>query len=275
MKTWLITGCSSGIGKYIAKTVLEKGDNAIITARSTDRLQELVDLFPKTALPVALEVMNLESIKNAIKLAKKRFGTIDVLVNNAGRGYSGAIEEGDSQAVKELFDTNLFGPINLIKEVLPDMRLKKAGAIINISSLGVLTCDSGGGYYAASKAALEKISVALRKEVAPLGIKVMVVEPGPFRTNFRVSHVTGQNKNISEYASVKKARDKLALDPFGQKGDPQKAGKAIVAVIEKDDYPKTILLGKGISDIAVNILTEDIQEIKKWKEIGDATNFDE
>ena len=275
MKTWLITWCSSGIGKYIAKTVLEKGDNAIIAARSTDKLQELVDLFPKTALPVALEVTNLESIKNAIKLAKERFGTIDVLVNNAGRGYSGAIEEGDSQAVKELFDTNLFGPINLIKEVLPDMRLKKAGAIINISSLGVLTCDSGGGYYAASKAALEKISVALRKEVAPLGIKVMVVEPGPFRTNFRVSHVTGQNKNISDYASVKKARDKLALDPFGQKGDPQKAGKAIVAAIEKDDYPKTILLGKGISDIGVNILTEEIQEIKKWKEIGDATNFDE
>ena len=147
-----------------------------------------------------------------------------------------------------MFDTNLFGPINLIKEVLPDMRLKKAAAIINISSLGVLTCDSGGGYYAASKAALEKISVALRKEVAPLGIKVMVVESGPFRTNFRVSHVTGQNKNISDYASVKKARDKLALDPFGQKGDPQKAGKAIVAAIEKDDYPKTILLGKGISD---------------------------
>lgn len=90
-----------------------------------------------------------------------------------------------------------------------------------------------------------------------------------------MSHVTGQNKNISDYASVKKARDKLALDPFGQKGDPQKAGKAIVAAIEKDDYPKTILLGKGISDIGVNILTEEIQEIKKWKEIGDATNFDE
>lgn len=136
MKTWRITGCSSGIGRAIAEKVLENGDNAVITARNKERLQSLADLFPKTSLPVSLEVTDMESIKNAVQSAKRRFGTIDVLVNNAGRGYSGAVEEGDNKAVAELFDTNLFGPINLMKEILPDMRKQKSGAIINISSLG-------------------------------------------------------------------------------------------------------------------------------------------
>lgn len=275
MKTWLITGCSSGIGQGIAKAVLSKGDNAIITARNKDKLKDLVALYPDNTLAVSLEVTSKESIEALMVQAKERFGMIDVLVNNAGRGYSGAIEEGDSDAVNELFNTNLFGPINLIKAVLPDMRANKAGAIINISSLGIITNDGGGGYYAASKAALEKISGALRKEVASLGIKVMVVEPGPFRTNFRVAHVKGQENHISDYATIQAARDKLAQDPFGQKGDPDKAGKVIVDVIERDDYPKTILLGKGITDLGIDILKEHIKDITRWKELGDSTNFDE
>lgn len=275
MKTWLITGCSSGIGKSIAKAVLEKGDNAVITARSKDRLKELTEQYPSTSFAVTLEVTDKESIKEAVQQAKKRFGTIDVLVNNAGKGFSGAIEEADEFAVEELFNINLFGPIQLIKEVLPDMRAKKSGAIINISSLGVLTCGQGAGYYSAAKAALEKISISLRKEVSSLGIKVMVVEPGPFRTNFRVAHVKGNNATISDYAAIKEARDKLTADPFGQKGDPDKAAKVIVEVIEREDYPKTILLGKGVSDIGMKILSEEINEINKWKALGDATNFDE
>ena len=270
MKTWLITGCSSGIGRAIAEKVLENGDNAVITARNKERLQSLADLFPKTSLPVSLEVTDMESIKNAVQSAKRRFGTIDVLVNNAGRGYSGAVEEGDNKAVAELFDTNLFGPISLMKEVLPDMRKQKSGAIINISSLGVLTCDGGAGYYAASKAALEKISIALRKEVEQLGIKVMIVEPGPFRTNFRVSHVQGNNRSISDYAKIKEARDRLAADPFGQNG----AAKVIVEAINKEDPPKMILLGEGAADLGIKILREEIREITKWKDLGEAVGFE-
>lgn len=274
MKTWLITGCSSGIGRAIAEKVLENGDNAVITARNKERLQSLADLFPKTSLPVSLEVTDMESIKNAVQSAKMRFGTNDVLVNNAGRGYSGAVEEGDNKAVAELFDTNLFGPISLMKEVLPDMRKQKSGAIINISSLGVLTCDGGTGYYAASKAALEKISIALSKEAEQLGIKVMIVEPGPFRTNFRVSHVQGNNRSISDYAKIKEARDRLAADPFGQNGDPEKAAKVIVEAINKEDPPKMILLGEGAADLGIKILTEEIREITKWKDLGEAVGFE-
>lgn len=125
-------------------------------------------------------------IDQALQEVKERFGTIDVLVNNAGRGYSGAVEEGDEAAVEELFQTNFFGPVCLIKKVLPDMRQQHAGAIINISSLGALTCGMGAGYYSASKGALEKLSESLRKEVEPLGIKVMVVEPGLFGPVFEL-----------------------------------------------------------------------------------------
>lgn len=184
------------------------------------------------------------------------------------------MEEGDNKAVAELFDTNLFGPISLMKEVLPDMRKQKSGAIINISSLGVLTCDGGTGYYAASKAALEKISIALSKEAEQLGIKVMIVEPGPFRTNFRVSHVQGNNRSISDYAKIKEARDRLAADPFGQNGDPEKAAKVIVEAINKEDPPKMILLGEGAADLGIKILTEEIREITKWKDLGEAVGFE-
>ena len=274
MKTWFITGCSSGIGKGIAKAVLARGDQAVITARSVERLSDLAEQYPDTALAIELEVTDTASIKNAVERAKGHFGAIDVLVNNAGRGYSGAIEEGDPEAVQELFNTNFFGPVALIKAILPDMRTKRCGAIINISSLGALTCGMGGGYYAASKGALEKMSEALRKEVSPLGIKVMVVEPGPFRTQFRVAHVQGNNTNISDYAAAAEARAALKNDPYGQKGDPDKAGKIIADMIEREDYPKMLLLGGGVSDTGMRILQEEISEIAKWKEIGDTADFD-
>lgn len=274
MKTWLITGCSSGIGKGIAKAVLAQGDQAVITARNAERLAELTNQYPDTALAVSLEITDPASIANAVETAKAHFGAIDILVNNAGRGYSGAIEEGDPAAVQELFNTNFFGPAALMKAVLPDMRARRSGAIINISSLGALTCGMGGGYYAASKGALEKLSEALRKEVTPLGIKVMVVEPGPFRTQFRVAHVEGNNSSIPDYAEVEKARAALKNDPYGQKGDPDKAGKIITELIGREDYPKMLLLGGGVSDTGMRILQEEITEIAKWKEIGDTADFE-
>lgn len=273
-KTWMITGCSSGIGKGIAKAVLDNGDNAVITARDTDKLTDMVREYPERALAVSLEVTDMDSIHNAVKAAKERFGTIDVLVNNAGRGYSGAVEEADEKAVEQLFATNFFGPVALMKAVLPGMRERKEGAIINISSLGVLTCSAGAGYYSASKAALEKISTALRKEVEEIGIKVMVVEPGPFRTNFRVAHVKGDNKCIPDYRAVAEARAKLSDNPFDQKGDPKKAGKIIVQMIEREDYPRMLLLGGGSTNTGVEILKEEIKEIARWKEISDSADFE-
>lgn len=179
------------------------------------------------------------------------------------------------EGVKELFNTNFLGPVCLIKEVLSEMRKRKSSAIINISSLGALTCNGGSGYYSASKSALEKMSISLRDEVEPLEIKLMIVEPGPFRTNFRVSHIPSEDRGIDDYAKIKEARQRLAQDPFGQKGDPYKAAQVIVSTIEKEDYPKMILLGKGTTNLGVKILSNQIDEIKKWKDISDQTDFDE
>ena len=166
MKTWLITGCSSGIGRAIAEKVLENGDNAVITARNKERLQSLADLFPKTSLPVSLEVTDMESIKNAVQSAKRRFGTIDVLVNNAGRGYSGAVEEGDNKAVAELFDTNLFGPINLMKEILPDMRGKKKFADVGITAGTELVLEAKAPFGGLLRVRVLETSMAFHSEDA-------------------------------------------------------------------------------------------------------------
>lgn len=184
MKTWLITGCSSGIGAGIAKAVLKSGDQAVVTARNKEKVQDIVGQYPDRALAVSLDVTDNSSIHNAVKEAEARFGRIDVLVNNAGYGYRAAVEEGEPEAVNTLFQTNLFGPVELIKAVLPGMRERKSGAILNVTSIAAARSAVGSAYYASSKAALELLTNGLMKELAPLGIKVMVVQPGAFRTRF-------------------------------------------------------------------------------------------
>lgn len=198
MKTWLITGCSSGIGRGIAKAVLKKGDNAVVTARDTSKIADLVDQYPNTALGVALDITKKESISAAVKQAQERFGTIDVLINNAGYGYRSSVEEGDIDDVNLLFNTNFFGPIELIKEVLPQMRANKNGAIVNVSSIAAVRSGVGSGYYAASKAALELMTDGLAKELKPLGIKVMIAQPGSFRTNFYDTSLKGTKNKITK-----------------------------------------------------------------------------
>ena len=203
MKTWLITGCSSGIGKGIAKAVLESGDQAIVTARNKDKVMDIVEAYPETALAVSLDVCSQDSIKNAVKEAYDKFGTIDVLVNNAGYGYRSAVEEGEIEAVQTLYQTNLFGPIELIKAVLPKMREQKSGYILNVTSIAAARSAVGSGYYASSKAALELLTNGLMKELAPLGIKAMVVQPGAFRTRFYDGEsLQGTKAQIGDYEAV-------------------------------------------------------------------------
>ena len=203
MKTWLITGCSSGIGKGIAKAVLESGDQAVVTARNKDKVMDIVEAYPETALAVSLDVCSQDSIKNAVKEAYDKFGTIDVLVNNAGYGYRSAVEEGEIEAVQTLYQTNLFGPIELIKAVLPKMREQKSGYILNVTSIAAARSAVGSGYYASSKAALELLTNGLMKELAPLGIKAMVVQPGAFRTRFYDGEsLQGTKAQIGDYEAV-------------------------------------------------------------------------
>lgn len=277
MKTWLITGCSSGIGAGIAKAVLASGDQAVVTARNKEKVQGLVGQYPDTALAVSLDVTDSGSIQAAVKEAEARFGAIDVLVNNAGYGYRAAVEEGEAEAVNTLFQTNLFGPVELIKAVLPGMRARKAGAILNVTSIAAARSAVGSGYYASSKAALELLSDGLRKELAPLGIKVMVVQPGAFRTRFYDGEsLQGTKAAIGDYeATVGKSRPGNFANTHQQAGDPDKAGEIIVRVVGGEEYPEILTLGKAAVTAVKSTLEAKIAELDKWAEVSAQADYEE
>lgn len=276
MKTWLITGCSSGIGRGIAKAVLAKGDRAVVTARNVERVTDIVADYPDTALAVALDVCDNDSIDAAVAAAKERFGGIDVLINNAGHGYRSAVEEGEIDKVAEMFQTNLFGPIELIKRVLPDMRAKKSGAIVNVSSIAAVRSAIGSGYYASSKAAIELLTNGLYKELAPLGIKVMVAEPGAFETRFyEQTSLKGTSNKIGDYEDTVGKTRPDQLKPVKRPGDPDKAGVVIVETIELDNPPKKLLLGSDAVKAVVTELTDQLREIAEWAPISRKTNFED
>jgi NAD(P)-dependent dehydrogenase (short-subunit alcohol dehydrogenase family) len=202
MTTWLITGCSTGLGRAFAEAVLARGDHAVVTARDVTKVQDLADKHPDTALALPLDVTDDAQVAAAVAAAEERFGRVDVLVNNAGYGYRAAVEEGTDEDVRQLFDTHVFGTVRTIKAVLPGMRARRSGTIVNLSSIGARICPEGSGYYAAVKAAIEALTLSLRKEVAPLGITAMVVEPGGFRTDFAGRSLTQSAQPIADYADT-------------------------------------------------------------------------
>lgn len=277
MKTWLITGCSSGIGAGIAKAVLKSGDQAIVTARNKDKVMDIVKDYPDTALAVSLDVCDNESIEKAVKEAYEKFGTIDVLVNNAGYGYRSAVEEGEIEAVQTLYNTNLFGPIELMKAVLPKMREQKSGYILNVTSIAAARSAIGSGYYASSKVALELLTNGLMKELAPLGIKAMVVQPGAFRTRFYDGEsLQGTQSAISDYeGTVGKTRPGNFENKHQQAGDPDKAGEVIVKVVNGDDLPEILTLGKAAESAVKETLQAKIAELDKWAEVSASCDYDE
>ena len=260
MNTWLITGCSSGIGAGIAKAVLESGDNAVITARNPASLADLARQYPERALAVKLDVTDHAQIEAAVAAAVERFGRIDVLVNNAGYGYRAAVEEGVAEQVDLLFRTNVFGPVELIKAVLPGMRAMKSGVILNVSSIAAARSAMGSGYYAASKAALELLTDGLAKEVAPLGIKAAVIEPGSFRTHFYDSSLKGTDVRIDDYSETSgKNRKENVVNLANQPGDPEKAGKVIVAAVKGGNLPRRLLLGSD----AVRVVRAEMESRRR------------
>lgn len=276
MKTWFITGSSSGIGLGIAKAVLERGDNAVVMARNKEKLAALVREYPDRVLALSLELTDEESIQNAFCAAMERFGAIDVLVNNAGHGYRAAVEEGEKEGISEVYGANLFGAISLIKKVLPQMRERRRGAIINLSSIAGVCSSAGSGYYASAKAALEKISEALYQEVSPLGIRVMVVEPGAFRTRFFDDSLKGTAVNIADYAGTAgKRRRENIVNHHDQPGDPEKAGKIIVETIEGETYPRTLVLGTDAVRFVRSILQKKLKELETWEAVSIKSDFEE
>lgn len=276
MKTWLITGTSTGLGRGLAEAVLRHGDQAIVTARDAHKMDDLVQKYGKQVLPLSLEVTDPAQRKNVVQQAIQHFGQIDVLVNNAGRGHFGAVEDSTAEDIRLLFDTNFFGPVGMIREVLPYMRKAGSGMIINVSSMGVMFENAtGNAYYVATKAALEMLSDVLNNEVKPLGIDVMIVEPGAFRTEFRVSSISTKHDELTAYqATAGKAEKYLKEHPHNQAGDPAKAGEAIYQAVNQAAKPKVLILGKGMIETAEKTLQDRITEIQKWRSLSESTDFE-
>lgn len=264
---WFITGCSTGFGREFAKLVLERGYRAVVTARDPEKIRDLIAGHQGRALALKLDVTSAAEVDEAVKKAEATFDGIDVLVNNAGYGYLGAIEESDQEEGRAMIETNFFGLARMTHAVLPGMRRRRHGAIVNISSIGGLVGFPGVGYYNASKFAVEGFSEALAKEVAPLGIKVLIVEPGPFRTDWAGRSLKKRNKEIPEYAETAGAFMKRIQDNNGnQVGDPVRACEAIIKALESDNTPLRLALGRRALDTARDKVTLLRRDLDAWEE---------
>jgi NAD(P)-dependent dehydrogenase (short-subunit alcohol dehydrogenase family) len=247
-RVWMITGTSAGFGREIAETALRAGDRVVATARHPENLDDLVASAPADVLAVPLDVTRDDQIEPAVAAALERFGRIDVLVNNAGHGSVGAIEEIDMGEFRELMDTMFFGAMALTQAVLPQMREQGSGAIVQISSMGGQLSTAGFGAYCSAKWALEAMSSALSEEVAPFGIRVLIVEPGQFRTEFGGSRMQ-RSPEIPAYAETVGPTREFVDDMDGtQEGDPAKAAAAILEVLDSPDPPLRLALGNDAVD---------------------------
>ncbi|OBH93783.1 oxidoreductase [Mycobacterium sp. E2733] len=274
MSTWFITGCSTGLGRALAEAVIGAGHNAVVTARDVAKVTDLASAAPERVLAAALDVTNPAQVASAVRQAHDRFGRVDVLVNNAGYGYRAAVEEGDEADVRALFETHFFGTVAMIKAVLPGMRARRSGAIVNISSIGATVTPVGSGYYAAAKAAIEGMSGALRGELAPLGISVTIVEPGAFRTDFAGRSLVQSATVIDDYADTAGQRRKENDTMHGnQAGDPAKAATAIIAAVEASEPPGFLLLGPDALAFYRYVADARATEIANWESLTSGTNF--
>ena len=273
---WFITGCSTGFGHELAKLVLERGWNAVVTARDAKRVADLVKGHENNALAVSLDVTDARQIAAATRAATEKFGRIDVLVNNAGYGYQASIEEGDDAEIRAQFDANVFGLFAMTRSVLPVMRGQKSGHVINITSVAGFIGFAGSGYYSASKHAVEGWSDALAKEVEPLGLHVTCVEPGPFRTDWAGRSLKQTPSTIADYAETVGSRLKGTSDGSGsQAGDPRRAGEAMIEIAQAKNPPHQLVLGAWGVDAVDKRLSAVRKEFDEWRERGAATDYDD
>jgi NAD(P)-dependent dehydrogenase (short-subunit alcohol dehydrogenase family) len=269
---WFITGCSTGFGRELAKLVLERGHRTVVTARDPADAHGLA--AEGEALVLKLDVTDQGQIDAAIKAAEDRFGRIDVLVNNAGIGYFAAIEEGDDKQVRHLFDVNFFGLSRMIRAALPGMRHHGTGTIVNFSSVGGLRSFPSLGYYSATKFAVEGLSEALWQEVEPLGIKVIVVEPSGFRTDWAGRSAQESKLQISAYAATAgTARSQIRASSGRQPGDPARAAAAIVEAVESPNPPHHLLLGKDAFTGATEKLEQLRRDFSAWESVTRGADF--
>ncbi len=271
---WFITGCSTGFGREIARVILERGGRAVVTAREAARVEDLASEFPEHALALALDVTKPEQVADSVRQAEAKFGAVDVLVNNAGYGYMAAIEEGEEDEIRAQFEANVFGLIAMTKAVLPGMRARGRGHIVNLSSQGGLVGFPGVGYYNASKFAVEGLSEALAGEIRPLGLGVTIVEPGPFRTDWAGRSLRMPKQDMAAYADTAGKRRRQINGYSGtQQGDPVRAAHAIVTAVESPEPPLHLLLGKMALDIVRAKLAAMGAEFDKWESTSLGADF--
>jgi NAD(P)-dependent dehydrogenase (short-subunit alcohol dehydrogenase family) len=273
---WFITGCSTGFGRELAKLVLDRGYRAVVTARDPAKIRDLTAGHQGRAMALKLDVTDKAEIAESVRQAEAVFGSIDVLVNNAGYGYIGALEESEESEIRALMETNFFGLDRMIHAVLPGMRRRRRGSIVNMSSIGGLVGFPGVAYYNASKFAVEGLSEALAKEVAPLGIRVLVVEPGPFRTDWAGRSLKKSSQQIPEYAETAGAfRERIEGGSGMQVGDPIRAGEAIIKALESDNMPLRLVLG-AIALERARIKIEQLRnELDAWEETSLSADYPE
>ncbi len=266
MARWFITGCSTGIGREIARAALEAGHDVVVTARKREAVADFADEFGARALALPLDVTDRDQISAAVNAAEAAFGGIDVLVNNAGYGYMSAVEEGDDVEVRRLFDTNYFGVVDTLKAVLPAMRARRSGHIVNISSMTGLVANPPNAYYSSTKFALEALTEALAKEVGPLGIKVTAIEPGAFRTDWAARSMQESSTPIEDYEENVGTR-KTMIKQFANHlpGDPRKVAEAVLMVTSLDEPPLRLLLGRDVLKAVRDKLSEMSASIDQWE----------
>ncbi|MCX8281243.1 oxidoreductase [Phyllobacterium sp. 0TCS1.6C] len=264
---WFITGCSTGFGRELALHTLSLGYPTVVTARNPAQVEDIAARHGENALVLKLDVTNPDEVRAAVRQAEERFGRIDVLVNNAGIGYFGSLEESDIAEARKMFDINVWGLMDMTRAVLPLMRRQRSGTVVNISSIGGLRGFPAVGFYNGTKFAVEGLSESLSKEVAHLGIKVLIVEPSGFRTDWAGRSANEAPQTIDDYKASAGERMKALREQSGnQPGDPVRAAQAIVKAVEADKPPLRLLLGKMAFDGAHEKIAEMQRDFEAWAE---------
>ena len=274
-KVWFITGTSTGFGRELAAEVLAQGHKVIATARKPETVRDLEEKYPNQAKAVRLDVTKPEEVRAAIKSATDAFGRIDVVVNNAGYALVGAIEEATDEQIRRQFETNTFGAMDVMRAALPILREQKSGHILNVSSVVGLVAIPSLGYYSASKFALEAFSESLAAEVAPLGIKVTIIEPGAFRTNgLSENNLTIAANRIADYQSTTDTIGWFESINGKQPGDAKKAAKAMIQIVETENPPLRLVLGSDAPQMIQGKLDALKKDFEAWHDLTVSTDFD-
>ena len=271
---WFITGISSGLGRALTEAAIDKGDYVIGTFRRHDQASEFNRQYDRRALGLTLDVTEHSEVERIFEDVRNRYGKIDVLVNNAGYGMAGAVEETSIEETREILETNFISPLKITQTFLPLFRQQKKGHIIQISSHGGIKAMAGFGIYNASKFALEGFSEALAQEISPLGIKLTIIEPGPFRTNFAGTSFRLAKLNITEYQETAGVfKQKIKIADGKQEGDPAKAANAIARVTEMENPPLRLMLGK-VALLSIRSKIESVSnDLENCKEVAESVVF--